>query len=448
MRRMSGRAWNVRKNIASFESQKTRQEISVQSISRPGGPTPALDDIAPWDVVVDALTYYNTKIAPDLAADGAENLYRRDISLWAETNIAKRHLTLCLVALHRAVQKYGDVKQDQALFHYHQARAAEILSHKIQKFGHTGPDPDLFDDVGLFFFSQIQTSAYGAWRAHLSAAKTLFNLWGVETLMGNESYEFILCHLVLADVFGTAMSPAARMSMEDVAQHKVYLGLLGRFNVDVCSTMVPIPEDIVRAVAAINIARAATSLEDWTVAEALPDSDGPLTSIARTLQTFNPEEWALRRPRCTTNQVSSWTLLATCFQSAAMLYFWHTSGKNFTAVNRSTNSDGQAENYKRLVDTIQTLYDLKQKGGVHFKYILWAMVINGVEAITRNDERQLRFLCEKLEQMTIDLGTLSMREAGIFLDELWTNTMTKRGETSDVYVDWDTIFVQAPLFLM
>jgi hypothetical protein len=158
--------------------------------------------------------------------------------------------------LHRAVLKYGDVNHNQALFHYHQACAAEILNHKIKSLGQLGPDQELFEDVSLFFFSQIQASAYGAWRAHLNAAKTLLNLWGVETLMGNPGYEFQLCHLALADIFGAAMAPASHITAEDVEQHKVYLRLLGRFKVDVCNTMVPIPEPIVRSVAAINISRA------------------------------------------------------------------------------------------------------------------------------------------------------------------------------------------------
>lgn len=58
------------------------------------------------------------------------------------------------------------------------------------------------------------------------------------------------------------MASAALITAEDVSQHRVYLDLLGRFNVDVCSTMVPIPEAIVRTTAAINISRAAQKKMD------------------------------------------------------------------------------------------------------------------------------------------------------------------------------------------
>ena len=387
----------------------------------------------------------NAVVAPDLAADGSSSFYTIDISKWAEFNVSKKHLTLCLVTLHRVVRKYGDVAHNQALYHYHQACAAEILSRKIQTSVQMEPNLELFEDVSLFFFSQIQASAYGAWKAHLSAAKTLFNLWGVEVLMGNVDYEFFLCHLVLADVFGTSMATTTHISAADVSQHKTYLELLGRFSVDVCSTMVPIPEAIVRATAAMNITRAAgsvSSLQTVTTEQHPPLS---ISSIFESLQSFDPAEWATHRPRHTYSQAPSWTLLATCFQSATILYFIHCSEMDISGVDE----DLVLYHHTQLKNAVCDLYDLKKHGGVLYKYILWPMVVNGVEAVMLNDEEHLRFLCELLEQTTIDLGTLSMREASIFLEELWVNNKRRTAERSnELPLDWDTIFVRAPLFLM
>lgn len=339
--------------------------------------------------------------------------------------------------------------QDQALFHYHQACAAEILNHKIQTLGQVGPDPELFEDVSLFFFSQIQSSAYGAWRAHLSAAKTLFNLWGVESLMGNMDYEFFLCHLVLSDVFGTAMAPASTILADDVTQHKIYLGLLGRFNVDVCSTMVPIPDEIARATAAINISRGERSKLSTDSAER-QICTASVSSIWTVIHAFSPEHWASRRSGSTIEQTTSWALLATCFHSAVALYFARTLGTGMSSTESDWVGDERDVDYNQLVQAIQELYNLKSQGGVHYKYILWPMVVSGVEAVDRSDKRQLRFLCERLQQTTIDLGTLSMREASVFLEELWSKRGRSDAESpgSTTKVDWDAVFECAPLFLM
>jgi hypothetical protein len=67
--------------------------------------------------------------------------------------------------LHRAVLQYGDAKHNQTLFHYHQACAAEILNHKIKTLGQLGPDKELFEEVSLFFFSQIQASLWSMARS-------------------------------------------------------------------------------------------------------------------------------------------------------------------------------------------------------------------------------------------------------------------------------------------
>ncbi|KAF2624797.1 hypothetical protein BU25DRAFT_373644 [Macroventuria anomochaeta] len=426
-----------------------KHETNDQTLLVLGFQAPVNDDVAPSHVVLDALTYYNAVVVPDLAADGSSSLYTIDISKWAEFNKSKRHLTLCLITLHRAVRELGNVNENQTLFHYHQACAAEILSHKIKTFGQAGPDLELFEDVSLFFFSQIQASAYGAWRAHLNAAKTLFNLWGVEALIGRSDFEFFLCHLVLADVYGTTMAPASHISAEDVSQHKVYLTLLGRFTVDVCSTMVPIPEVVVRATTAINMSRAAGTISDaHTMKEAQGITSSP-SAILESLQAFDPTDWALQRPRHTFSQVTSWALLATCFQAAAVLYLVQTCGTNVSLNNEDLVDDDCALFYSRLSKAVRELYDLRQHGGVLYKYILWPMVICGVEAIVRKDEQQLRVLCESLERTTMDLGTLSMREAAIFLGELWNRNIKRVAELpSKTNLIWDDIFDCAPLFLL
>lgn len=341
------------------------------------------------------------------------------------------------------------MNHNQTLFHYHQACAAEILSHKIETLGLTGPDPELFEDICLFFFSQIQASAYGAWRAHLNAAKTLFNMWGIETLVGDPDYRFHLCHLVLADVFGTTMTPASQISTKDVAQHKVYLSVIGRFNVDVCSTMVPIPEVIVRTIASTNIERAATPHPDALVTEKEQESNSSISSVLETLRNFDPNSWALHLPGHTSNQATSWALLATCFQTAALLYHVQSRAPIVSVSSQNIFHHFRTSTYDRLSKAIRKLFSLRQQNGLHYKFVLWPMVINGLESIIRQDEHQLRFLCKSLEQTTVDLGTLSMREAAVFLNELWSSSTNKETEpSSKAGIDWNASFYRDPLFLI
>lgn len=356
---------------------------------------------------------------------------------------------MCLVTLHRAVREYGSVSENQALFHYHQACAAEILSHKIKTFGQTGPDPELFEDVSLFFFSQIQASAYGAWRAHLNAAKTLFNLWGIEPLMGDSAYELHLCHLVRADVFGTTMAPASHITAEDVAQHRVYLDLLGQFDVDICGTLVPIPEVVIRATILINMNRAEEHALDERATGANAGTSSSLSTILGLLQEFDPIAWALHLPSHTSTQATSWALLATCFQAAAILYLVQACASSINADEEYLVEDIVTPTHRTLDETTRKLFELRQNGGVHYKYILWPMVVCGVLSIIRKDEEQLRFLCESLERTTVDLGTLSMREAAVFLGQLWESSIQGTAETSgNIILDWDAIFHRAPLFLL
>jgi hypothetical protein len=263
-------------------------------------------------------------------------------------------------------------------------------------------------------------------------------------MVGNPGYTFHLYHLVLADIYGVTMAPSDQVSAEHVAQHEVYLQLLGRFNVAVWSTMVPVPEEIIRATITINLSRSAKVTQGMhTTAQDCEDGSASLR-IIECLQAFDPIDWAANLPEHTSAHSKSWALLATCFQTATILYSIHTCTSNA----RSSESTSTSA-YEELIKATRELYDLRERGGVHYKYILWPMVICGIESVAKQDESQLQFLCESLEQTTTDLGTLSMREAAVFLQQLRRNGTERSVESPDkVDLEWDTIFSSAPLFLL
>lgn len=78
------------------------------------------------------------------------------------------------------------------------------------------------------------------------------------------------------------------------------------------------------------------------------------------------------------------------------------------------------------------------------------MVVAGVEATERHDEAEVVYLCNQLRAVTLELGTLAMRDAASFLEKLWSAAWNNENPTLTGFghVDWDTAFEDAPIFLL
>ena len=78
------------------------------------------------------------------------------------------------------------------------------------------------------------------------------------------------------------------------------------------------------------------------------------------------------------------------------------------------------------------------------------MVIAGVEAVvTHRDDCQVNYICAYLRLLAYELGTLTMRQAALFLEDL-AGEYRRRGPE---YVyrdhdDWDEIFRYSAIFLL
>jgi hypothetical protein len=390
----------------------------------------------------------NAIIAPDLAADASLN-YHIPLSDWTAYNKTRRHLCLCIVTLHRVIRRCGPIEKNTALFHYHQAYAAQQLSQHIKTTSLVRPSPELFEDMNLFFSSQIQQSSYRAWRAHLDGAKTLLNLWGADNLMGSAKRDFNLYNFMMADIYGSTTAPSSQLSATHMAQHNTYSTWLGYLDVDFCGTLTPVPEEIVRTTIDINIFRATRVSTSEDAAKNQHDSVQLCSSLLLSLQAFDPVVWAAHLPKRTLNHITSWTLLARCFQAATILYLFQTCAFGLPIDDEHNGEDVRTLYYHSLSTAISELFVSKLCGGVHYKYVLWPMLMCGIGSVARRDTLLTRFLCESLEQMTLDLGTLSMREAAILLEKLESNSAYDITETSHgINMEWDRIFERAPLFLL
>ncbi|PSN72607.1 hypothetical protein BS50DRAFT_484956 [Corynespora cassiicola Philippines] len=352
-------------------------------------------------------------------------------------NLVQRHLVVCIVSLHRAVQQPGDVKDHLKPFHHHQACAARLLSNQIASISARNPEASLINQMCLFLSSQLQESAYGSWRSHLKGAQAILRIWGPESLI--EACNFEYYNFLVVDVYGTTTSPSNMLSKSTIPQHISYLDLLMKLEIDTTTTLVPVPEDILIITIAANILRASRAGQDGLPTSTLEKLGISSPGLLERLKSFDPQIWAMKHR----NDVESWVSLAICFQAATALYI--------ILEETVFTNESHTELYNQLISSIHDLFDRRNSGGTHFKFILWPMVIAGIGAASRLDRSEIDYLCEKLETMTLVLGALAMRDAAIFLNKVqlqFEDQHTSQLNGIDFSMDWNQVCEDAPLFLM
>lgn len=346
------------------------------------------------------------------------------------------------------------------LFHHHQASAARILQHQIDRLQGNEPDQTLFSGIVMFLSSQIQQSAYGAWHAHLNGAKIMLDSW---TPPGSELAidKFLCFHLMVTDIYATATSPARQFSPTVAAQHCTYLDKMRHLNIDSSGLLTPIPNEIVLATIAINILRASRAASPMAHAHHEQGIEVSSAGLLASIQAFCPRSWSekaftnhataaaysVENPELS-ETLEGWRLMAQCFQAAAAMYLILSDvaleGNGFSEWDFARDSA-----YASLTVSIQRLFDLKQSGGKHHKFILWSIVIAGVEAAARGDRGVLEYLTFHLKVLTFDLGTMAMREAAYFLEHLWEDCARQRLDSAGyVRINWDRVFEARPVFLL
>jgi transcription factor-like protein len=381
---------------------------------------------------------------------------------WLGFDLATRHLYISVVALHRAVQRSPCLLDDKrsstldshemTMVHHHQACAARLLSDNISTVSTSRPNQQLLRSIHMFLSSHIQQGAYTPWRSHLNGAHGLLALWGPKACMGDGDFVYFM--LMMTNVFGTTTTPSHLITEEIILQHRFYLEIIDDLEVDFMSSLTPVPPALVKAVAKINMLRAA-----WGHGgNPSPREPNPAEMLS-SLEQFSCAGWA-ETGTCENSVLSvqsspsvqqdswsrSWEMLIRSFRDAAILYLIiSTSGRR----NSSTDSLQaiRRTTHHALRQSIDWLFEAKLTGGTHHKFIIWPMVIAGVEAVYAGDERHLKSLQHRLQGVTRDLGTLAMRDAAGFLGNLWDRSHDNAlGNTS--YQCWDEIFSESPLFLM
>jgi hypothetical protein len=257
-------------------------------------------------------------IAPDLPP-GVTCSHSTTPSIWHNLRELERDLYVCLVTLHKIVKTIGDGNENRMPFLYHQASAARQLQQMIQSSNTPYSDPHLFEITNMFVYSQIQESAYGAWRNHLEGAKALIRPWAESTF---DSHNFALYNVIMVDIYGTTMAPSKLLSGETVTQHLHYLALLGPLKVDILSTLTPVPAEMLHATIAINIFRAAIVSQSILSGDNHRRNSLSLGASLAFLQCFDPHHWLSKSLSVHASPTANWVSLTSCFQTATILYLF------------------------------------------------------------------------------------------------------------------------------
>jgi hypothetical protein len=385
-------------------------------------------------------------IAPDLSPCGASS-QRITNQAWESFGGLTKHLYVCVVSLHKIVKCVGNKDEHRTLFLNFQACAARRLYQMIMDAAHPQLDTQLSEAASMLLCIGIQQSAYGTWRTHLGGAKALVSSWQ-EDLPGKDDFTRFIISVV--DVYGATMAPSKLLSEHTLAEHIIYLKLMGRLQVDILSTLTPVPLEILKATIAINVHRAAIVNPHGLSCQQRYQDVPSLVAILVSLQSFECHRWAYGLPSEYALHAEDWALLATCYQAATTLYLFQSHN---STVDSSTGdevpNDTRYATYHTLVSSITGLFDRRLQGGTHYKFVLWPMVICGIESAACGERVNLQFLCSSLETTTLDLGTLGMREAAQFLETVWADCELRRSPLTDcVTIDWDKTFRLAPVFLM
>jgi hypothetical protein len=338
------------------------------------------------------------------------------------------------------------------MVHHHQACAARLLSDTISTVSTSRPDQQLLRSIHMFLSSHIQQGAYTPWRSHLNGAHGLLALWGPKACMGEGDFVYFM--LMMTNIFGTTTTPSYLITEEIMLQHRFYLEIIDDLKVDFMSSLTPIPPALVKAVAKINILRA--TWRHW--GDPLAHDPDP-AEILSSLERFSCAAWVeaatsehvdLSTQSCPSFQQDSsslsWEMLVGSFRNAAILYLIiSTSGPRISS--RGPLHANRKTTYLALQQSIDWLFEAKLAGGTHHKFIIWPMVIAGIEAVYARDELHLRSLQNRLHGVTRDLGTLVMRDAAVFLGNLWDRSHGNELRHPS-YQCWDDIVSDSPLFLM
>ncbi|KAF6800949.1 C6 zinc finger domain protein [Colletotrichum sojae] len=456
-------------------------------------------------ITVDAISYYNTHVAPDLVPYATRRSpYQICPSEVGELAEYLRKVYISIATLHKhvsgepsAIAQFASDSRSLAVrnragscstaadiselmatgdfksVHFAaQVAALRALNEELQKH-HTRDhsrdlEPGTLLGIMLVLSSQIQYSAYAPWQAHVHGAWCLITAQGGAEALArkNQDHCRVLQQVAVVDIFGMSTHRLTTSSAETIiARHASYALIFDKATADVLNPWTLMPNDLAKILDQINVLRAQDFLASVTArVEGLSD-------VLRTLDEVLPDSWAAEVAMNATfwltpgklsddaESKAAWTALMEAFLHAAVLYAINSLAGMGTS-NRLNCPDlisRETTAYETLMSAIRFLFrqraDRKHSSrsnpsdttatsaGLLHKFVIWPMVVGGIQAA----------LIHRDEATTKYLCS-GMQSIG---EELGTVSMidgarlvAKLWSSGHGPASWDDIFDGAPLFLM
>ncbi|KAK8019888.1 hypothetical protein PG990_005026 [Apiospora arundinis] len=436
-------------------------------------PSPVLnglreDDICTPSTALETIYYYNQTMGRDI---GAACVIQEMLTPgeWLECSPAQRHIFMCMTKLHRTIQTLPPncdtlevlpwhalpemARRDITVFSHHQAEALRIVQKQLEDPAAAAElDANLFSSLIGLLMSHIQQGAFGVWRSHLQGAKALLDRWGPSSHLELDDHEYFA--LMTVDMYHATTSPSRQLSAQAWDQHSAYLGRIPHFSSMVIHTLTPVPSELLTAVALINMRRFPVQDSTEALYQGTQECHTTASAILELIRSFRPQSW-LEEVLPAQNDTE-------CGDDGATdkLAVWQPPGPRGPVPDDAPELEAEsvapqrAEAYNTLTRCIAHLFTPRvadsPAAGRHYKFIIWPMVMAGVEAVvTYRDDHQVAYICSYLRLLAMELGTFTMRQAARFLEDL-ASTYQKKGATYEYKgrADWDEIFRYSAIFLL
>ncbi|KAF2264139.1 hypothetical protein CC78DRAFT_560443 [Lojkania enalia] len=398
---------------------------------------PILDFLLDWrddtSDIVQAVYYYNSHLYPELLVlnEMAPNPYIIffPLSIIPLLPPSIRHIIVCYSLTYRITTlPYGSKPLSHqsvswSRVYHHRGSAIQAIREEIGGEGTRSSDKTIAAVLMLLCY-ELQYSA--VWRHHVDGLAKLINLrGGIETLF--ESAKYLRPSIVLFVVIGifanTTSPPSEQITVTDPSRLTIIV-------MDWYDTIFPhtmVPQALFLDIININLLRFRYSQTRSTAdcTELQIEAEDILMHIG----SFSPEAWVDSMGGSFREE---WLQLSSLFQSATTLYCI-LSLQSLSILPDTPHLRAIRNAHGDLLGLLieKCLKDWRTR-----KYLMWPMVVFGVEAVARSSVVQNR-LDEQLMQVKLDMGTLSPMRASDLLKRFWAS-----GKTG-----WDDCFDDAYAFI-
>ncbi|WEW61603.1 hypothetical protein PRK78_007094 [Emydomyces testavorans] len=379
-------------------------------------------------------------------------------------------ILITVVATHKAVrsQAIDQVEFSKEIYQYKDRTFKSLTKDLIH------PKTQLGDDtlicVLALFMSEMQRSAKGEWWAHFEGARKIINLRGGLRAVSvqNPVLRSSLVYFMLADIMSATTTSA--LPIKEAARQLEYRELISDIFQNGSETCVLCPNALLDAIIQINHLRA---LRHHPIETCTNTGENTVRSIMQSILSFPLSEWADSRSNHYSQTAADaligearsgfiqptrndWFQIASIYYAAVLLYCIRSLaldlsdellsqprvlGPSDPAVSYVAVKEIQTMARHILFDCLHTVLSPKEyeKRPLE-KVLIWPIFIAGVEAAMDPeyvDER--RFIADALHNMSKALGTLTLRDAKLFLREL-SSRMSERDRAATSQLWWDDIF--------